>query len=79
MERENNKNKIFELETSLKTAKKNIKDLEVRKRQIHVHTCIHVHVYYFNLQCTIDSLRVSHSLSRDVTNDTNIKTIHVII
>ena len=78
MERENNKSKVFELETSLKTAKKNIKDLEVRKRQIHVYTCIHVY-YYFNLQCTIDSLRVSHSLSRDVTNDTNIKTIHVII
>lgn len=76
MEREDNKSKIFELETSLKTAKKNIKDLEVRKRKMYMYT--HVY-YYFNLQCTIDSLRVSHSLSRDVTNDTNIKTIHVII
>ena len=47
MEREDNKSKIFELETSLKTAKKNIKDLEVRKRQIHVHTCIHVLLLLF--------------------------------
>ena len=78
MEREDNKSKIFELETSLKTAKKNIKDLEVRKRKMYMYM-YNFYYYYFNLQCTIDSLRVSHSLSRDVTNDTNIKTIHVII
>ena len=46
MEREDNKSKIFELETSLKTAKKNIKDLEVRKRQIHVHTCTIIILIY---------------------------------
>ena len=58
VEREDNKSKIFELEASLKTAKKNIKDLEVRKRKMYMYT--HVYMYMYIIIILIYSALLIH-------------------